>query len=638
MSALSIQPTYPIFTETDGLPLENGYIWIGAANLDPQGNPITVYWDAALTITAPQPIRTLNGYPSRSGTPARLYVNSDYSIRVQDSKGSLVYSAPAATERYNDIVISEVSASDVIFTPTGTNTFERSVESRLNDSVSIFNYIPPAEHAAIQARTSTYDCTADIETAIADCSYLIGSGGDFGFEKCIVFPQGTYHVKYIDVTNRRNVWLVSSGFVIILGVDSSVKNFVFGSTNYNPSNPSASTITPNCFLGGPGQWSFAAAPGTSYQYGLRLEQFYASRFEKVAAGTGYITVTDVNGATGSRVAAYLQLTYSNIFIDCSFSNPAAPPVGGKSIGLFMDSNNVNSNTFIRCNWQGATATPAPYVDTIGVRFSGLNNVWDNCDLSALDTAFIGNGDGHQFRNIYSEYVTTFWSGSVAGQAKGCTIQGGLIEIVNNGTAFNLLNCENTTIIGGHYLSAFAGTRTFIAQTDNYGLTVIQPNLVVGAFANFITGTYQGASSVNSPSVLQTNWLSFPPTQVASTNVNTLDDYEEGTWTPNKVSGTAFTSASGRYTKVGNLVTATFLVVFAVETNSAFAQISSFPFSASGGAAENNGLGVGYNTSAIPVGGTVSLTTMSFRQNGGVDVTCTQMSGATVTGTLTYTII
>lgn len=104
MSALSIQPTFPIFTETNGLPLENGYIWIGAANLDPQGNPISVYWDAALTIPAGQPIRTLNGYPSRSGTPARLYVNSDYSIRVQNSKGSLVYGAPEATERYGNII------------------------------------------------------------------------------------------------------------------------------------------------------------------------------------------------------------------------------------------------------------------------------------------------------------------------------------------------------------------------------------------------------------------------------------------------------------------------------------------------------------------------------------------------------
>lgn len=106
MSALSIQPTYPIFTETDGQPLEDGYVWIGTANLDPQTNPINVYWDAALTLPAAQPIRTLAGYPANSGTPARLYVNSDYSIRVMNKKGGVVYSAPAATERYNGLVIS----------------------------------------------------------------------------------------------------------------------------------------------------------------------------------------------------------------------------------------------------------------------------------------------------------------------------------------------------------------------------------------------------------------------------------------------------------------------------------------------------------------------------------------------------
>lgn len=93
MSALSIQPTYPIFTDIDGQPLEDGYIWIGVANLDPQTNPINVYWDAALTIPAAQPIRTRGGYPVNSGTPARLYVNSDYSIQVQDKNGSVVYTS-----------------------------------------------------------------------------------------------------------------------------------------------------------------------------------------------------------------------------------------------------------------------------------------------------------------------------------------------------------------------------------------------------------------------------------------------------------------------------------------------------------------------------------------------------------------
>lgn len=93
MSALSIQPPYPIFTDIDGQPLENGFVWIGTVNLDPQVNPIAVYWDDAQTIPAAQPIRTLNGYPSYQGSPSRFYVASDYSIQVLDSKGSLVYTS-----------------------------------------------------------------------------------------------------------------------------------------------------------------------------------------------------------------------------------------------------------------------------------------------------------------------------------------------------------------------------------------------------------------------------------------------------------------------------------------------------------------------------------------------------------------
>jgi hypothetical protein len=93
MSALSIQPPYPAFAGTDGLPLENGYIWIGTVNLNPQVNPIAVYWDAALTIPAVQPIRTLNGYPVYQGTPSRFYAATDYSIQVLDSKGSVVYTS-----------------------------------------------------------------------------------------------------------------------------------------------------------------------------------------------------------------------------------------------------------------------------------------------------------------------------------------------------------------------------------------------------------------------------------------------------------------------------------------------------------------------------------------------------------------
>lgn len=169
MSALSIQPTYPIFTETDGQPLENGYIWIGTANLDPQVNPINVYWDAALTILAPQPIRTLGGYPSRNGTPARLYVNSDYSIRVMNKNGSMVYSAPAATERYGNII----NASGITFTPCGANAVPTTVGAKLCESVSLTDYISLKDALATGQRVTVPCSTGTINILAADSPSIL---------------------------------------------------------------------------------------------------------------------------------------------------------------------------------------------------------------------------------------------------------------------------------------------------------------------------------------------------------------------------------------------------------------------------------------------------------------------------------
>jgi len=52
-------------------------------------------------------------------------------------------------------------------------------------------------------------------------------------------------------------------------------------------------------------------------------------------------------------------------------------------------------------------------------------------------------------------------------------------------------------------------------------------------------------------------ITFPASQSASSDANTLDDYEEGNWTPNVFnngSSSTWTVRFGRYIKVGNLVT------------------------------------------------------------------------------------
>jgi len=77
-------------------------------------------------------------------------------------------------------------------------------------------------------------------------------------------------------------------------------------------------------------------------------------------------------------------------------------------------------------------------------------------------------------------------------------------------------------------------------------------------------------------------ITFPATQSASTNANTLDDYEEGTWTP-AVSGTTggtFLNLSGRYTKIGRVVTCDFFLQlsgFTYTNNSAVFTITGLPF-------------------------------------------------------------
>lgn len=83
---LAIESPYPQFFDLDGSPLDSGYIWIGIENQNPETNPLTVYWDVTLTEPAPQPLRTMNGYIVRAGTPAFVYAETNHSMMVRNSR------------------------------------------------------------------------------------------------------------------------------------------------------------------------------------------------------------------------------------------------------------------------------------------------------------------------------------------------------------------------------------------------------------------------------------------------------------------------------------------------------------------------------------------------------------------------
>jgi hypothetical protein len=103
-------------------------------------------------------------------------------------------------------------------------------------------------------------------------------------------------------------------------------------------------------------------------------------------------------------------------------------------------------------------------------------------------------------------------------------------------------------------------------------------------------------------------ITFPATQSASANANTMDDYEEGSWTPSisfdsGPSSITYTSQVGRYTKIGNMVTIWFYIqVGTVSGGSGSAYVDGLPFTNNGtvqGGAYNNWSNSGFLSTFSP---------------------------------------
>jgi hypothetical protein len=93
----------------------------------------------------------------------------------------------------------------------------------------------------------------------------------------------------------------------------------------------------------------------------------------------------------------------------------------------------------------------------------------------------------------------------------------------------------------------------------------------------------GANANLTMNLLTANGIKFPATQVTSADANTLDDYEEGTWTPainfaGGTTGITYGLRQGFYTKVGNMVYATCLINLSNKGSSTGAfRIGGLPF-------------------------------------------------------------
>ena len=113
-----------------------------------------------------------------------------------------------------------------------------------------------------------------------------------------------------------------------------------------------------------------------------------------------------------------------------------------------------------------------------------------------------------------------------------------------------------TGVDSDIVSASIGARAEGTFSDSSNATELVFNTGVSEDAGLDTTNGKMILSSAGNLSLTAGGIQFPATFSNETNANTLDDYEEGTWTPDLPDGGGEDSISGRYVKIGRQVIAT----------------------------------------------------------------------------------
>jgi Head binding len=139
----------PLFLDGRGALLDGGYIYIGTTGTDPTviTNQLSLFWDNAKTIPAPQPLRTLGGVVVNGQNPSYVFFNeTDYAFTIKDQGGGLVMYQSSSTVTADPVGSYQPLDSDLTaIAALGTTPYGRSL-------------LTLANQAALKAATGIPNC------------------------------------------------------------------------------------------------------------------------------------------------------------------------------------------------------------------------------------------------------------------------------------------------------------------------------------------------------------------------------------------------------------------------------------------------------------------------------------------------
>ena len=299
---------------------------------------------------------------------------------------------------------------------------------------------------------------------------------------------------------------------------------------------------------------------------------------------GYASTDNNNTFSGARAGRYTT-TGANItavgYVALNSNTTGSNNTALGSQALISNTTGLNNT---------AVGYQAAYSNTAGIFNVAMGYQAGYSNTTATGNIFFGHQAGFSFNSAGS--ITNTSGNIVIGMQAGYALTTGSANVIigsNNSTytnpaGYGLTSGNVNTFIGcGAGQSATTGSgNTFIGTGSGGSVTTGASNTILGRYNGFQGGldirtsnnyivlsdgdgnpqiaarTGRSVSLEGAVPQIGTG-ITFPATQNPSSNANTLDDYEEGTWTPiltasSPPTGVTYNAQGGTYTKVGRMVT------------------------------------------------------------------------------------
>ena len=301
-------------------------------------------------------------------------------------------------------------------------------------------------------------------------------------------------------------------------------------------------------------------------YGLRVGRGGGALSTNAALGTTALGAT--NTGAGYAVGVGYQALQANT------SGEYNTAVGG--LALYTNTSGSNNSAYgFAALYSNSSGTA-----NVAVGRESLNQNTTASNITAVGyqagyTQTTGSGGGSVFVGYRAGYSGNGYQQTIVGNDAGLLSTGSNNTFIGMGSGSTMTSGTGNTILG-----------RFDGNQDGLDIRTLADYIVLsdGNGARQIT-MKEGQTLALDSAIPQTGTgITFPATQNASSNANTLDDYEEGTFTP--VLGTSngdtatMSVQEGKYVKVGKIVQFTIQVVWTAKNTWSFnTRISGLPFTA-----------------------------------------------------------